>query len=276
MINFPLVDDTEYSVDVDETFEDVTEIGIKVVSKEREVLDKRNLNTWVPKCGHNKRGGGKCGAVMMKNGKGCKNHGGRAKMGMELPQTTTGRYSAAMKNSNLGEKVARMREDRFYLDNNEEIFVVEAILEGLLERMDRDDIKSTKTIRKLYDDVTMAFTEGEVKKANLLFQRLGDAISSVEAEFALMEEIRAQIKLKKDLSEAQTKRDKDLDQMMKAADVQMLLATLMSEFRSVVFDRIGDENAARDLLNEVSEKLNRHRLGLSVGGTHEALSESSV
>jgi hypothetical protein len=241
------------------------------------VKDGRSfMNSRIPRCGHPKRGGkGPCRAVMMKNGMGCQIHGGRTPVGLDNPNTSdTPRYVTALKGTKLIDRYEKAKQDATLLELHEEIALVQAFIEDLLSRFDDGEGRITiKTILKCYEEMIDAGLNKKWAIYNKKMDDLVDLLHGADRQFALVEDIKSQIKLKKDLVESQSKREIQLEQMMKAEDVMLLIKVVLGEVRGVIYDRLDDKSVATDILNEVSEKVAGHLGRGNSRGNRAALSE---
>jgi hypothetical protein len=235
----------------------------------------------VPKCTHNKRGGrGPCGAFAMKGTQSCFFHGGKTPKG-ENSNVSTYRYVKALQGLDIGKKVEEISQDPVTLDLDGEIIVVQAMIETLFEKFkdagaEGEGIATVKAIKKVYNEIQYAAAKKDKDLANHLFEQLGEVINNAEYNFALVDEIKSTIKLKKELHDSQSRREIQLEQMMKAEDVQLLLKSLLVEIRGVIYDRIGDRRLAEDTLYEVASKFARHFGGSDSGRAIKAPIESEI
>jgi len=215
----------------------------------------------------------------MKGKKVCYFHGGRSKSGAESGTYVDGRYIESLKKTRLGPKMQEAANDPLLLELMPEIALTQALIDELCSKFEYGDGEGGGAIARIlkhYEKCVDAANQKDWNKFNALFAQMGGIIESAGRDFALMDEIKGMIRTKKDLVEAQHKRNIQLDQMMRAADVKILINRVMGELRGVVFDRLEDKDLATRILVETATKASRVLDGGHSENSHSALEDGSI
>lgn len=211
----------------------------------------------VPKCTKKNRDGTPCKGWAMKGGTACRKHGGPSKKGKESGRFKQGMYSKAFLESELGQKITRLKSDPVSLDLYESLIFVRARYYELSDKLSSQEGEASKgiikKIRKTYDEMVEAGLNGKHDVANYKMNKLDEIISAAEQSIGIMEEIKEIIVLEKQLTESQGKRELQLDTNMKAADMDVLLGTLIYQIKQTITARIEDKEFANELLAEIGQ-----------------------
>lgn len=184
-------------------------------------------------CGANLKKGGECKGKGMENGR-CRLHGGLTPKGMASPNFQTGRYSKYLP-ERLLQRYDEAQADAALIELRGEVSLMDVRLSELLERVDAGDAATWRTaLGKAWDEYRR--TEGTVDgvKARAAVEGLIERGSSDSLAWA---EIAGLVEQRRKLVESETKRLKDLQQMITAEKAMTLIASLAGIVKAHVTDR---------------------------------------
>ena len=238
-----------------------------------------NPNDWIPKCGAQLRGqpGRFCEKPKLKGSERCDLHGGLSLKGMNSPKLKEARYVDAFGGHSLGNRIREAQQDSTLMELVGEVALIQAIIEELCSRFaeggEAEGMGTVKQVKKVYKDMVIAGVKKDWPTFNHLLEVLGDTLDAAEQQFALVEEVKSAVKVKKELVDSQTKREFQLQQMMKVEEAKLWVVQLLSANRNIIYDRIEDKQFAEELLLEIAGEFGRlSDEGYSVG-PYGALSE---
>jgi len=214
-----------------------------------------NPNLWIPRCS-------KCGKVAVKGTNLCKRHGGHRKGITTVDKIKTGKFSKTLQriaDKDVIQTYENGENDPHRLELNDEIDAVNALEQLIFSKIDTDIGKSyLTTIVKQYESIIDARRKGNAQLANELFFELGDKLDKVQGQLALMDEWLKLVSTKQKLTESQSKRDIQLDQVMRAEDVLILFKAIMNDTQEILYGRLPEPELARDILSEIAQKAAGH------------------
>lgn len=222
-----------------------------------------NPNVWMKKCGAQLRNrpGEFCGKSSLKDSDRCQLHGGKSPKGMKSPKFKEGRYTEAFEGHPIGERLAKAHEDTTLMELVGEVALMQAIIEDLCARFPdgghAEGMGTVKEVKKIYKDMVASGVKKDWKMFNHLLENLGDALDDAERQFALIEEVKSAVRTKKDLVDSQTKREFQLQQMVKASDVELFVVQLLAANRGIIYDRLEDKQQAESILGEIAREFGR-------------------
>jgi hypothetical protein len=217
-----------------------------------------NPNVWIKKCNSplRNRPGEFCQKPKLKDKERCQIHGGNSLKGIEAPSFKEGRYVEALGGHSLGKRLEAAHNDTTLMELIGEVALVQAIIEDLCSRFaeggQAEGMGTVKEVKKIYKDMVAAGVKKDWNMFNHLLETLGDALDTAEHQFALIEEVKSAVRTKKDLVDSQTKREFQLQQMIKASEVQVYITQLLAANRNIIYDRLEDKKLAESILQEIA------------------------
>lgn len=175
----------------------------------------------------------------MANAARCRLHGGASLVGPAHPNWKHGRHSKWLPKG-LATKYAAAIGDPNLVAVRDEIALVDVRVGELLESIgSTGNTKLWREARSRFDAFKRAGGKGKgaVGEARAALQQLDDLLTAGLSAAATWDELRETIDLRRKLSETETKRLKDLHQMISAERALVLMNALIDVVRTHVTDR---------------------------------------
>lgn len=209
--------------------------------------------------GHNKLGK-RCGEPPMTGRNYCRLHGGKNLKGLASVTYKTGKSIKYQEDlpQRLKQRYLAGRGDPELLELNNEIALAEAFLGDLITKMDKGESgRIWKLLEKTWNEADMAAAKNERAKFAVLFDSMGDIIKKGIAEYAIMEEIRQVMTLKKSLVESQVRKEERLEQSMKVDEVIMQMTLFAETIRDAVLENVTDQVIVEAILTKAAQALDK-------------------
>lgn len=166
----------------------------------------------------------------------CFHHGGPTPRGHALPQTTTGRYSKDLP-TRLGARFLESRADPDLLNLSAEISLIDTRGGDILKRIDSGESgavwQELKATYKAMQEAQKARDGAEVAR---LLNDLGGMITRGHADYAAWADLRTLVEQRRKLSETESKRRKDMQDMITTENAMVLVTSLSESVRRNVSD----------------------------------------
>lgn len=203
-----------------------------------------------------------CGKAPSKGRTRCRKHGGASLVGPSHPNFTTGRHSKVLKGG-LAQVYETSLSDPNLVSVRDELALVDMRVSQLLEAIgETGNAKLLKEIRAKFDVFKAA---GKKKGPNSAIEGLG-ALEQVDrliddalTAAATWDELRDTLDLRRKLSETETRRMRDLHQLIDVKTAIAMMTLLVNEVKKRVTDR------------EVLAALSTQFVRLAGGGSSEAV-----
>jgi hypothetical protein len=179
-----------------------------------------------------------CKKKPMANGR-CKFHGGGSLAGPAHPNYRTGRHSTYLPKK-LGERYAEGLSNPNLTELRSEVALVDVRIGQLLELAGAHGNKRLWVeALKAFDTFKAAAAKGPeaVAPARVALTGLERILNEGKEESATWEELRETIDLRRRLAESETKRMKDLHQMISVSQAMQMMDTLITVVKTHVKDR---------------------------------------
>ena len=187
------------------------------------------------KCGAKTVAGGRCQRQPMPNGR-CYRHGGATPSGPASPHFIHGRYSTALPKG-LVERFTASMTDPDLLELRAELSLVDARIEELLGRITAQEADGCWSEAKtVYQRLRVAY-EAQKPTATTALAELGDILERGDADVERWGQLGQLINLRARVVRVESKRLKDLHQMVTVERVWALVAALVQSVRKHVADR---------------------------------------
>lgn len=202
----------------------------------------------LPQCeGMSRQTGLRCKNPVIPGRRYCKFHGGRALAGIKSMRFTDGRHFQYLP-GRLLERYREARGDIDLLAMRDEIALLDARLNDLLERVDTGEAGRLWTEARLaYAGVVGAMRSGDSQSLVSATDRLGQALSAGQGDYAAWEEVQKTIDLRRKISEAERKRLVDMQQMVTAEEAMNLVAAIAETVKRHIHDAEIIERIATDI-----------------------------
>jgi hypothetical protein len=190
-------------------------------------------------CGAKTRSAGKCKRSGTGAGGRCKFHGGASLAGPAHPNWKTGRHSKYLP-TNLAGRYAESVNDPDLTSLRDDLALADGRVTELLESLGQSgSTKLWMEARQRFDAFKAAGKRGRdaVGAARVAIQQLDDTLTAGLAAAVTWDELRETLELRRKLSESETKRMKDLHQMISAGAALGLMAQLVEVVAKNVTDR---------------------------------------
>jgi Spy/CpxP family protein refolding chaperone len=188
-------------------------------------------------CGANLKKGGQCKGKAMPNGR-CRLHGGLTPAGIASPNFQTGRYSKYLPQRML-ERYSEAQADPELIALREDVALVDARLGDLLKQVDTGESGA------LWAKLDAAFEKyskfkdraDKILDANAAFNECEHLIQAGVSDRYAWAEVSALIEQRRKLVESESKRLKDMQQMVTVEKAMALISALADSVRRNVTDR---------------------------------------
>jgi hypothetical protein len=190
-------------------------------------------------CGAKTRKGGRCKQSGVGAGGRCKFHGGKSLVGPAAPAWRHGRHSKYLPRD-LASRYQEALRDPDLIGLRDELALVDVRMAQLLEALGQSGNTTLwKQARAKLEAFKVAGAKGRagVEEARTTLQDLDALIASGLTAATTWDELRDTIDLRRRLSESETKRLRDLHQMISAERALALMAMLLDVVKQHVTDR---------------------------------------
>ena len=199
-------------------------------------------------CRANKKRGGKCGSKAMQNGY-CRMHGGKSLKGVASPTFKTGKYSKYVPKG-LGDKLAQVADDEHLTSLREEVRLLDARRFELLEML------STGEAGLIWNELASASAAFRATKNVEILNKLLMLIDQGAAEWQTWAHIESNIEQRSRLTEKENKRLVQMQQMMSAEQVLLLMHRIADIVKS---------NVGQNEYNKIQAEINSAFIGGGMG-----------
>lgn len=167
----------------------------------------------------------------------CYMHGGKTPTGFALPQTKTGKYSR-----NLPTRLAATYEetiaDKKLWELNDKAALVNSRIVELLSKLDTGETGETwRLLKQAFRDLRKSINEGKTVEVIANLAVMENLIEAGNSDYLAWMEITQQIALYKSLSESERKHLDQMDRMITAEQVMLMIAAITDVIRQNVQDR---------------------------------------
>lgn len=173
----------------------------------------------------------------MPNGR-CRNHGGASLVGPAHPSFRTGRHSKYLRAS-LGEKYDTALNDPHLLGLREDVALVDVRIAELIEAIgETGNTRLWREARTKLDAVKTAATKGKagVGPAREALDALDQVLTDGLTQAATWDELADRLDLRRRLVDSETKRQKDLFEMISVERAHAMMARLVDVVKQHVHD----------------------------------------
>ena len=182
------------------------------------------------RCGAKRRNGTPCQQFPLKGKRRCRLHGGKTPSGADLPQYKHGRYCRVLP-SNILAKYEAANEDPDLLTHRDEIKLMDA---HLGERLESLKTGSGADISDSARHIWKRFLAAKGKEKTKVLAEMHRLLTG-EGTDASWEEVREVVLLRKTLLEAETKRLKDIDGVMRLEESLAMITFLNDAIQRGVY-----------------------------------------
>lgn len=187
-------------------------------------------------CGAKRRNGEPCKAPAMKNGR-CRIHGGKTPSGIASPNYQTGQYSKHLP-TRLAATYKETLEDKKLWELNEKAALVNTRIVELIGKLDTGEAGATwKLMREVYKDLMTAVNGGKSSDVIKGLAIMGNLIEAGNRDYLAWAEITEQIETYRKLSESERKHQDQMERMISADQVMVMISAITDVIRQNVSDR---------------------------------------
>lgn len=183
------------------------------------------------RCGAKTRAGTPCQRYPLAGRERCRLHGGATPRGMDLPQTKSGRWSKDLP-SRLAARYHEALKDARLLELRDELAIIDARLSDQLATLDTGEAGAIWAelvkARKEFDD--------PLKRMDAL-KRMLELVERGAAEWQKWDDVFRTIERRARIAESERRRLVEMQQMISAEQVNVLIAAVSSVIRQHVNDR---------------------------------------
>ncbi len=196
---------------------------------------------------HSKRTKEPCNGKAVKGRKYCRMHGGTSKVGMALPQTKNGRYSAYMPTRMLA-RYQQAATDPALLSLREEITLLDARLADVLSRVDTGESGQlwAKT-REVFKLLQRAMAAGDAAETRYQLAELDTLLGRGVADWSAWNEIHKLLNQRRALVESERKAIMDARTAMSIDQGMVMVEALIQAVRAHVKDPAALAGISTDL-----------------------------
>jgi hypothetical protein len=190
------------------------------------------------KCGAKNRSGGRCKQPGNGAGGRCKWHGGATPVGVAAPAWKHGRHSKYLP-TRLAERYQDGLRDPNLNSLRSEMALTDARIVDLLHALgESGNTRRWKDARTKLDAFKAGAQKGRSASAavRVALQELDDLIDAGLSESTTWDDLREWLDLRRKLSESETKREKDLMQLIPVTQVHAIMAVFLTEVKTNVPD----------------------------------------
>lgn len=195
------------------------------------------MTTKTKTCGAKTRSGGRCKRPGTGAGSRCKFHGGATPVGPAAAAWKHGRHSKYLP-SGIVERYQEGLKDPDLISLRSEVALTDMRIGQLLEALgESGNTRLWREARVKLDALKGLGSKGKTSDARVALQALDDLITSGLTASATWEELRELIDLRRKLAADETKREKDLLQMIPVSQVYALFRVFLEGIQQRVQDR---------------------------------------
>ncbi len=190
-------------------------------------------------CGAKTRSGGRCKRAGTGVGGRCKFHGGATPVGPAAASWKHGRHSKHLPQQLL-ERYLAASADPDLTSLRDEVALIDVRISQLLEALgETGNLRLWKDARTKLDAFKAAGAKKKVGvgEARTALQELDDLIDAGLSAAATWDELRETLDLRRKMAESETKRLKDLQQMITVQQALAVIALVVTEVKKHVTDR---------------------------------------
>lgn len=220
------------------------------------------------RCRGKNRAGDPCGRAATKGRKYCKHHGGHAAVGEANGRYTTGKYSKYFPEK-LKDKYHEFLEDPDLTTNRQEIAALEVRLSQLIEQVEEDMSQRTWAMwTRLWNQFILAVRSGDGLKQAELVGVMDEFITNRSDQDRAWMDIERMADTRRKLADSEHKRMVAMQQMLTVEQAMMLMGSLVSAIKDVVF-LYAEPTAAQHIIDGTS-KAYVELIGVSSSGDNGA------
>jgi hypothetical protein len=174
----------------------------------------------------------------MPNGR-CKLHGGASLVGPAHPNWRHGRHSKFLP-TQLAERYLQAVNDPTLISLRDEMALISVRVSQLLETVGKTgNTRLWRDARQRLDAFKAAGGKGKtaVGQARIALQQLDDVLAAGLSAAATWDELRETIELQRRLTDSETRRERDLRQLISVSQAISLIGVLIEEINRRVADR---------------------------------------
>lgn len=190
------------------------------------------------RCGAKKKDGNPCTRLPIKDGNGrCRYHGGKAPVGIASPNYKTGRYSKALP-ERLRARYYESSSDGDLLAMRDEIALTDARLADMLDRVETGEPGELwAKLSDSYEGLVLAMDEDDSAGMRLALGAMKSLMARGASDWAAWQEIGRLVEQRRKLSESEQKRLVQMQQMISAEQLLVLLGAVADTIKRHVHDR---------------------------------------
>ena len=215
-------------------------------------------------CGAKTLKGTICQEVPVEGAKRCRIHGGLSITGPLSKTWTTGVKSKYNPGVELSKKYKAAMDDPDFLSQRNEIALMDARIQTLVERLEDDqNIPTWMALSKSWDKFLLAIRTGNEREQTELVQKLDQMIQKATEHIDLWDDIQKTIDHRRKLTDAEQKHLLAHQSMMGIDQVMMIMNAPFMALRDIV-TKYADQDTARHI---VVEAASYHRSLISPDGS---------
>lgn len=216
------------------------------------------------KCGAKKRDGGLCAQPAMSNGR-CRMHGGKAATGARNGNFVHGRYSQHLPKHLVNSFDEAMSDERL-LDLSANVALMDVRLNELLGKInDNETMQAWNELGALLGPLSQAVKTGKREKAQEITEKLLIAWQAVYEDAGVWKEIYEVSELRRKLAESEKKRLVDMDLMVSADRLYLLVSFI----QDIILRHVTDASIRSSIAYELRAVLDRKVSGRTGSATEE-------
>lgn len=210
-----------------------------------------------PICGATKKqGSGVCVRPPVEGRNRCHLHGGKSLAGANAPNYKTGRYSNDVATAALAQRYEAARKDTDMLSLREELALTQALIAESVRKLESGESGAAwKDAQRLYRQMVRALRDGDQQTATDTMNQLGRVIKDGVGYYAATQDVVRKQDHYRKLVETETKRMKDLRQMMSAEQAMDLLR----QVGAIIKEEVQDINVLRRISARIAEHVSTHK-----------------
>lgn len=225
---------------------------------------------WLYKSGRrcsarSKRTGEQCQRPAMKNRTVCMHHGGKSLTGRNNPRFTTGRYSKYLP-KHLANGFDEAMGDERLLDLSANVALMDVRMNELLGKLnDNETMQAWNELGALLGPLSQAVKTGKREKAQELTEKLLIAWQAVYEDAGVWKEIYEVSELRRKLAESEKKRLVDMDLMVSADRLYLLVSFI----QDIILRHVTDASTRSSIAYELRTVLDKQVSGRTGSVTEE-------
>jgi len=215
-------------------------------------------------CGAKTLKGTECQEMPIEGSNRCRIHGGLSRTGPLSGTWKTGVKSKYNPSTELSKKYKAALDDPGFLSQRNEIALMDARIQTLVERLEDDqNIPTWMALSKTWDKFLLAIRTGNEREQTELVQRLDAMIQKATEHIDLWDDIQKTIDHRRKLTDAEQKHLLAHQSMMTIDQVMMIMNTTFMALRDIV-TKYADKDTAKHI---VIEAASYHRSLISPDGS---------